>query len=171
MATALRLIDPTENETLAALEARTKQANPFFRAMAHRPDVLKNFPALYSAIAGPGTVSRRIKSMVYLSCSYANKCPYCIASNLPGAKKSGVTDEELAALQSENDAPFHDESERAAIRYARELTRTVDAAQTRATLREHFTDEQVVEITLVVAMANFTNRFNNGLEIFPEAGH
>jgi uncharacterized peroxidase-related enzyme len=171
MATALRLIDPAENETLAALEARTKQANPFFRAMAHRPDALKNFPPLYSAIVGPGTVSRRIKSMVYLACSYANKCPYCIASNLPGARKSGVTEAELAALQSENDAAFADEPERAAIRYARELARTVNAVETRETLRRHFTDEQVVEITLVAAMANFTNRFNNGLEIFPEAGH
>ena len=27
----------------------------------------------------------------------------------------------------------------------------------------------IVEITMTVAMANFTNRFNNGLEIFPEA--
>ena len=34
---------------------------------------------------------------------------------------------------------------------------------------QHFTDEQIVEITLVIAMANFTNRFNNGLDIFPEA--
>jgi alkylhydroperoxidase family enzyme len=34
---------------------------------------------------------------------------------------------------------------------------------------QHFTHEQIVEITLVAAMANFTNRFNNGLEILPGA--
>jgi alkylhydroperoxidase family enzyme len=32
---------------------------------------------------------------------------------------------------------------------------------------QHYTHEQMVEITLVVALANFTNRFNNGLEILP----
>jgi alkylhydroperoxidase family enzyme len=48
------------------------------------------------------------------------------------------------------------------------LTRTADTADTRSALLEHFNDEQVVEITLVAAMANFTNRFNNGLGIQPE---
>jgi len=58
--------------------------------------------------------------------------------------------------------------ERAAIQYARELTQTADAEESRETLREHFTDEQIVEITLVAAMANFTNRFNDGLQVQPE---
>ena len=58
--------------------------------------------------------------------------------------------------------------ERAAIQYARELTQTADADDTRDTLYEHFNDEQIVEITLVAALANFTNRFNNGLSLQPE---
>ena len=36
-------------------------------------------------------------------------------------------------------------------------------------LRAHYTDEQIVEITLVVGISNLTNRFNNGLGILPEA--
>ena len=35
-------------------------------------------------------------------------------------------------------------------------------------MEQHFTGEQIVEITLVIAMSNFTNRFNNGLNILPE---
>ena len=54
------------------------------------------------------------------------------------------------------------------IRYARELSRTADAGETRDALFEHFNQEQIVEITLVAAMANFTNRFNNGLMPPPE---
>ena len=45
------------------------------------------------------------------------------------------------------------------------MTRNADADDTRDALLEHFNDEQIVEITLVAAMANFTNRFNNGLEL------
>ena len=69
---------------------------------------------------------------------------------------------------SGNDDHFS-EPERAAIRYARELTRGASAAESCPELMAHFTAEQVVEITLVAAMANFTNRFNNGLQIFPAA--
>jgi alkylhydroperoxidase family enzyme len=61
------------------------------------------------------------------------------------------------------------EPERAAISYARELTRTADAEDSRDGLLEHFTNEQIVEITAVAAVANFTNRFNNGLQLQPES--
>jgi alkylhydroperoxidase family enzyme len=47
------------------------------------------------------------------------------------------------------------------------LTRTARAQTAREEMFQHYTHEQMVEITLVVAMANFTNRFNNGLEILP----
>jgi uncharacterized peroxidase-related enzyme len=169
MAIALKLVDPKDNQLLASLEARSRQANHFFRAMAHRPEVLKNFPPLYMAIVGPGSVTRRIKVLVYLACSYANRCAYCISSNLPGAHKAGITGEEIVAVEAERNEIFPAE-EQAALRFARELTRTAQATETRAALAAHFSDEQIVEITLVVALANFTNRFNNGLNIPLETG-
>jgi uncharacterized peroxidase-related enzyme len=168
MTSAVRLVDPAENEFLAALETRARQANPFFRAMAHRPEVLKNFPPLYSAIVGPGSVPRRVKVLAYLACSYANTCAFCIAADLPGARKAGITEEEIRAVGSERDDAFPP-AERAAIAYARELTRTAHAAATRDELRTHYTDEQIVELTLVIGIANLSNRFNNGLGILPES--
>jgi uncharacterized peroxidase-related enzyme len=167
MPPAVKLVDPAQNEFLASLEARSKHPNPFFRAMANRPEALKNFVPFYSSVVGPGSVERRIKSLVYMACSYANECAFCIFANTAGAKKVGITEDEMRALQTEQDQDFN-EPERAAIRYARELTRTADADETRAALTEHFSSEQIVEITLVAAVSNFTNRFNNGLRIEPE---
>ena len=167
MATAIKRVEPAENEFLASLEARSKQPSPFLRVMANRPEVLKNFPPFYGAIAGAGSVDRRIKEEVYLATSFTNKCAFCTAAHVAGARKAGLSDDEIAAIREERDAGFS-EAERAALAYARELARTANAAATRDALRGHFTDEQVVEITLVIAMANFTNRFNNGLEVLPE---
>ncbi|HTS64300.1 MAG TPA: carboxymuconolactone decarboxylase family protein [Candidatus Acidoferrales bacterium] len=166
MATAIKRIEPAENEVLAALEAKTKQPSAFFRVMANRPEVLKNFPPLYGAIMGPGSVDRRLKEAVYLAVSCANCCAFCTAAHLAGAKKAGLTDEEISAVREETDAGFND-AVRAALAYVRELTRTANAAQNREALHAHFTCEQIVEITLVAAMANFTNRFNSGLDIQP----
>jgi len=165
---AIALVDPSQSEVLAGLEAKAKQPSLFFRAMAHRPDVLKNFPGFYASVMGPGPVDRRIKELLYLACSYANKCAYCTTAHTAGGRKAGITDAEMQALKEEWDDPFT-EAERSAIHYARELTRTADGMATRAALAAHFSDEQVTEITLVIAMANFTNRFNNGLQILPEA--
>ena len=88
------------------------------------------------------------------------------AANLPGGRKAGLTEDELQRLENWQDDGFTP-AERAAIRYARELTRTAHAQTAREEMFQHYTHEQMVEITLVVAMANFTNRFNNGLEILP----
>lgn len=37
-------------------------------------------------------------------------------------------------------------------------------------LRQHFSEDQIVELTLVACMANFTNRFNDGLQLEPDFG-
>jgi uncharacterized peroxidase-related enzyme len=167
MGTAIRLMDPAQNEFLAQLEKKTGKPNHFYRTMANRPDVLKNFVPLYGSIMGPGVVERRVKELIYLSASFANECAYCSAAHSASAKKAGISEDELAALRTEQDSLFS-APERAAIGYARELTRTADAGDTRDALNEHFSSEQIVEITLIVGMANFTNRFNNGLELKPE---
>jgi uncharacterized peroxidase-related enzyme len=160
-------MDPAQNEFLAQLEKKSGKPNHFFRTMANRPEVLKAFVPLYGAIMGPGLVERRLKELVYLAVSFANECPYCEAAHTVGAKKAGISEDELTALRTEQDPPFSP-PERAAIQYARELTRTADARDTRDALNEYFSSEQIVEITLIAAMANFTNRFNNGLELKPE---
>jgi uncharacterized peroxidase-related enzyme len=161
------MVEPAGNEFLASLEAKTRRANYFFRTMANRPEALKTFVPFYGAVMGPGSVERRTKELVYLTCSYANRCAYCTAAHVASGKKAGVTEDEMQALQAGRNDSFS-ASEQAAIQYARELTQTADAANSRAALRDHFIDEQIVEITLVAAMANFTNRFNNGLMLQPE---
>jgi uncharacterized peroxidase-related enzyme len=164
----IRRIDPGENEFLASLEARAKQPNAFFRVMANRPETMKSFVPFYGTVMGPGSVDRRIKLLVYLVVSIANQCAFCIAANTPGARKVGITDEEMRAIETEQNGGFS-AAEQAVVAYARELTRSATANEARReTLSQHFTDEQIVEITLVVAMSNFTNRFNNGLNILPE---
>ena len=164
---AISRIDPAQNEFLAGLEARGKQENPFYRVMAHRPKVLENFVPFYGAIAGPGALERRLKELAYLVASIANRCAYCTAAHLPGARKAGISEDEIRAIESEQNAGFAP-AEQALIAYARELTRNARVADAaRDALAAHFTEEQVVELTLVVAMANFTNRFNNGLGILP----
>lgn len=163
----IKLVEPAQNEYLTELESKSKRRNNFFRMMAHKPDVLKNFVPLYGSITGPGAVNRRTKELVYLAVSYANECPYCTAAHVASRLKAGISEEEMRALQTEQNQ-FFEEPERAAILYARELTREVAADDTREDLYKHYNDEQIVEITLVVAIANFTNRFNNGLGLEPE---
>jgi len=168
MASSIQMIDPAQNEFLASLEAKSKKPSAFFRTMAQRPEALKTFVPFYGAVVGPGSVDRRIKELVYLTVSYTNHCAFCTAAHVASGRKAGITDGELKSLESATDGSFN-ATELAAIRFARELTKTADAQSSREELKSHFNDEQIVEITMVAAMANFTNRFNNALVNLPEA--
>ena len=145
MATAITLVEPAQNKFLADLEKRSKRAIHFFRLMANRPEVLKNFVPLYGSIMGPGPVNQRTKELVYLTVSYTNKCAYCTAAHTASGRKAGVTEDEMRSLKAGQDGSFS-APERAAIQYARELTRTADAGQAR----------------------DGPNRFNNWLRLLPE---
>jgi uncharacterized peroxidase-related enzyme len=165
---AISRVDPAENEVLAGLEAKTRQPSPFYRVMAHRPEVLKTFAPFFGAVVGPGSLERRLKELAYLATSFANRCVYCTVAHTASARRAGLTDEQIQAIEAGADTGFT-APEQALLRYARELTRTAMVAPaTRAAVAGFFTEEQVVELTLVIAVANFTNRFNNGLEIMPE---
>lgn len=165
---AISRIDPTENEVLAGLEVKTKKPNPFYRVMAHRPEALKNFAPFYGAVLGAGALDRRLKELAYLATSFSNRCAYCLAAHTASALRTGITEDQIHAIEAENDSSFTS-PEQAVLRYARELTRTATATPaTRTAVAGFFTEDQVVELTMVIAVANFTNRFNNGLEILPE---
>lgn len=72
--------------------------------------------------------------------------------------------EKFEALPEAATSPLFSEVERRAIRYAEEMTRSVqvDAALVEA-LRRDLGEAALVQLTLSIAAANFTTRFNEAL--------
>ena len=84
-----------------------------------------------------------------------------------GRQRQHVTDEELAAVSNFGDSALFDEREKAALAYAEEVSKTPvrvpDAVFAR--LRQHFGDEEIVELTASIAYENYRARFNHALDI------
>jgi alkylhydroperoxidase family enzyme len=78
-----------------------------------------------------------------------------------------IGDEKLAELDEFRTSPRFTDAEKAALAYAEEMCRVpVDVPdETFATLREHFSDVQIVELTAAVALENLRARFNCALLI------
>ena len=83
-----------------------------------------------------------------------------------------MTDEQIQALQFYERSPFFDEKDKATILYAERVTRGAAAirAGTLEELRKFYDEGQIVELTLVICAANFTNRFNDALRAVPDLG-
>ena len=88
------------------------------------------------------------------------------------AKRSGITEQQIQALDFYQRSPLFDAKEKATLLYAERVTRGAAALRegTLEELRKHFTEEQIVELTMVVCTANFTNRFNDAMQLQPDLG-
>ena len=83
-----------------------------------------------------------------------------------------MTDEQIRALTFYERSTLFDAKEKAVILFADRLTRSAAVMRDPALqdVRNHLSEDQIVELTLVVCMANFTNRFNDGLRMDPDLG-
>ena len=84
------------------------------------------------------------------------------------ARRHGISDEILDALHDPDAAPVS-EAERAALHFAERMTREAAAMDQDDvdTLREHFSDDQIVEMACVVGMFNYLNRFAEAMGLWP----
>jgi uncharacterized peroxidase-related enzyme len=140
------------------------------KALAHRPELLKNFLAFYGSVGK--SLDRKLYEMIYLRVSFINACRYCLQHHVASSKRVGLTSEDWRALKEGDYARFSDK-EQTALAYAEKLTRAsrevndADFAQ----LKKHFSDAEIVDLHLLTGLANLTNRFTDplGLELeFPE---
>jgi uncharacterized peroxidase-related enzyme len=144
----------------------------FFATMARVPDALANFVPLYSAVIDKGSVEAKYKELAYLKTAQINGCEYCFRAHSASSKKPGVTDEQLKALAFFQRSQAFDAKEKAVILFAERVTRGASAMRTSALqeLKQYFNDDQIVELTLTICIANFTNRFNDALLVTPDLG-
>jgi len=84
----------------------------------------------------------------------------------------GITDEQIKALPFYHRSAAFDEKEKATLLYAERVTRGASAVRegTLQELKKYYSEDQIVELTLVTCMANFTNRFNDALQVEPDLG-
>jgi uncharacterized peroxidase-related enzyme len=132
--------------------------------------MLKNFLSFYSSVGR--SLERKLYEMIYLRVSLINGCHYCSQHHIASSKRAGLTAEDWSALKSGDYARFS-EKERAALTYAEKLTRTPGeiTADDFAALKAAFNEPEIVDIHLLIGLANLTNRFTAplGLELeFPE---
>jgi len=110
------------------------------------------------------SLDKELQFLLHVYISQVNQCNFCIdIGKAVAMKECGSLDkiEKPAWYQSD---PSFTPAERAALAYVEEVARTKTASDaTFAELRRHFSEDKVVEITLLNAMENFYNLINRSL--------
>ena len=136
------------------------------KAIAHRPEALKSFLAFYASVGR--SLDRKLYELIYIRVSQINNCHYCLQHHLASSKRVGLTAEAWNGLKEGDYARFGERNQ-SALAYAEKLTRTSSKITDSdvAALKKHFSDAEIVDLHLLVGLANLTNRFTDplGLEL------
>ncbi len=136
------------------------------RVFAHRPPALRHVMGLLLDLGDEAVLPKRYLEIALVVVSKLNECTYCVAHHKPRLTDLGLTDEVVDRIL-DADCTGLDEVDRLVRDYAVEVTERPqymrDAMFER--LREHFSEEQIVELTLRTALCGFFNRFNDALQI------
>lgn len=135
---------------------------------AHVPGFILPLAMTNRIAHGGGELPTDTRALAMQLVGELNQCGWCIdfGRSLGGVR---LRDKLLHVRDFEIHAAFS-AAERAALRYTSEATQVPVAVSdtTFATLRAHFTDRQIVELTYAIAIESFFNRINAPLGLEAE---
>jgi AhpD family alkylhydroperoxidase len=118
------------------------------------------------------SLGEKLIHLVKMRASQINGCAYCLDMHSIDARAAGETEQRLYTLDAWAETPFFTDRERAALAWTEAVT---NISQTHAPdavfedLKKHFTEKEIVDLTLAVGMINLWNRLAIPLRAVP--GH
>ena len=131
--------------------------------MVRKPKVFRAYRDLHTAVMiDEGELPKALKFMIAEVVSTAAGDPYCAAHNAENAVEVGGLDtKKIEALAQFRTSPLFDAAERAAL----ELAHAAGSAPPAVTeahfeaLRQHYSEDAIVEIVSVIALLGWLNRW------------
>lgn len=141
------------------------------KVFAHRPPALRYIMGLLLELAEEQVLAKRHLEIALVTVSKLNECRYCVAHHTPRLIEQGLSPESVVNVL-EPEVPGFDEVDTLVRDYAVEVTSNFQYIRDDMfeRLKRHFTEEQIVELTLRTALCGFFNRFNDALQIGMEEG-
>jgi AhpD family alkylhydroperoxidase len=127
------------------------------------PNVLE--PMLRLSDAANKSLEYSLVELVKMRASQINGCAFCIKMHTADARKAGETEDRLYLLNAWHESHLYTPRERAALAWTEAptlLPETHAPDEVYEEVREHFTEEEQVKLTLLIGVVNTWNRIAVG---------
>jgi uncharacterized peroxidase-related enzyme len=133
--------------------------------LAHVPSAVEHIMGLLLDLKRQQNLDWRYVELAIVVTSKLNECHYCVAHHTTPLKVEGLSEAAIRMLPAMHDEL--DEIDRLVVDYTVAVTKNAQRIPERMfdALRRHFTEAQVVELTLRIALCGFFNRFNDARQI------
>ena len=144
----------------------TQRLNPFTAS----PEVARAWSAFSTKVEASG-LEKPLLELVKIRASLINGCANCLNMHTFEARQAGETEQRIALLGAWREAPCYSERERAALAWTEAVTLLTDGFVPDAVYKQvsqHFSDAELIALTMAVATINTWNRLNVSFRV--EAG-
>src|SRR6202041_2097251 len=117
--------------------------------------------ALETSVRKFSTIEPSLLELVKMRASQINGCAYCLDMHSKDARAEGETEQRLYALNAWRETPFFTDRERAALYWTEALTLITDGHVPDSVfqeVRQHFSEEEIVNLSLAIVAINGWNR-------------
>ncbi len=107
------------------------------------------------------SIDVKLRAIIELRVSQINGCVYCVDLHATQARAAGETQQRLDCLAVWQESLFFSQTERAALAWAEAITLLSESGAPQPLfdqLKMHFSDQQIVDLTLIIAQMNAWNR-------------
>lgn len=140
--------------------------------------VWARIPKLFLAVATLyGVIDRKsspippeLRSLITVRVSQINWCAFCVDINSMTLIKRSGSEDKVNELEKWQDSKLFSLKERSALAYAEAITLSGQnpTKEMFIDLKKHFTEDEVVELTALIAFQNMSSKFNSALDIAPQ---
>lgn len=98
--------------------------------------------------------------LVLFRVSQINGCAYCLDMHYKDARAHGETEQRLYSISAWRETPYYTDKERAGLAWAEAVTNCDVPDTTYNRVKEHFTEQELIDLTLAITTINTWNRIN-----------
>jgi AhpD family alkylhydroperoxidase len=145
--------------------------------MQQRLDAMKISPAAYKALAGlqayvdQSGLEKSLIELVKIRASQINGCAFCLVMHTNDARKHGESDDRMHLLNAWHEAPVFNDRERAALAWTEAVTLVSETHvpdEVYEEARRHFSEKEMVDLTMAVVTINSWNRASIAFRAQPQ---
>jgi AhpD family alkylhydroperoxidase len=151
-------------DTLKGLAAQFGKVLNIHGAMAHSPVVLDAYASLQHSISELGTFDGKTREAIALTVAAIDQCSYCQAAHTAGGKAAGLSEQDTIDARRATSSDPQLAALLAVVKEQMTDLGNVTDATWQAALDAGWTDAQLAESTVVVALNVLTNFFNHTVQ-------
>jgi alkylhydroperoxidase family enzyme len=169
------LIEETKHPELAESIAKIKGARGgrlinIYRLMLHSPALANAWFDLNQAVRYGTEIDGQSRELAVIRVAILNGVEYVQRAHGPAyALKEGLTPEQVAALWDWRASQLFNAQQRALLAYTDAMTEKIEVTDdVFDDARQHFSERQIVELTMLIGAYNMLTRFLKALKVDPE---